>query len=268
MKRIDEAKCFILDLDGTIYLGDEIIDGAVDFINKLNKENKKFIFLTNNSSKNNNYYKEKLKSFGIYVSNNSIFTSGEATTIYLNSRNSGSKVFLIATNYLKDEFIRSGFNVTNIYEEDIDFVVLGFDTTLTYNKLWIACDLIREGVEFIATHPDINCPLEDGKFMPDAGAIIEFIYASTGKRPNIIGNPNTEIINCICKKYRINKEDMIIVGDRLYTDIKTGINSGITSILVLSGETKADDYSKSNIKADFVYNSVKEIINELNNKYN
>ncbi len=267
MKRIDEAKCFILDLDGTIYLGEEIIDGAVEFINELNTKNKKVIFLTNNSSKNSNYYKEKLKMFGINVNNNSIFTSGEATTIYLNSRKPGSKVFLIGTNYLKEEFKRSGFNVTDIYENDIDFVVLGFDTTLTYNKLWIACDLIRDGVEFIATHPDINCPLEGGKFMPDAGAIIEFIYASTGKRPNIIGKPNSEIINCICQKYRIKKEDMIIVGDRLYTDIKTGINSGIASILVLSGETKADDYKKSNIKADFVYDSVKEIINEFNNKY-
>lgn len=267
MKRIGEAKCFVLDLDGTIYLGDEIIDGAVDFINELNTMNKKVIFLTNNSSKNNNYYKEKLKRFGINVSNNSIFTSGEATTIYLNSRNPGSKVFLIGTNYLKEEFIRSGFKVADKYEDDIDFVVLGFDTTLTYNKLWIACDLIRIGCEFIATHPDINCPLSGGKFMPDAGAIIEFVYASTGNRPKIIGKPNSEIINCLCEKCKIKKEDMIIVGDRLYTDIKTGINSGITSILVLSGETKADDYQKSNIKADFVYNSVKEIINELNNKY-
>lgn len=263
MKKINDIGCFILDLDGTIYLGNKIIDGALDFLSELNVIGKEYIFLTNNSSKNRDFYKVKLSELGIDVDRNRIFTSGEATTIYLNSLKPCSKVFLIGTEYLVEEFINSGFIVSNKYEDDIDFVVLGFDTTVTYEKLWIACDLIRDGVEYISTHPDINCPLEGGKYMPDAGAMIEFIYASTGKRPYIIGKPNPEVINSICKKYKFKKDDLAIVGDRLYTDIKSGINSSISSILVLSGETTLDDYEKSNIKADYIYDSVKEIYKEL-----
>lgn len=263
MKSIDDLKCFILDMDGTIYLGNEIIDGAIEFINTIKSMGKEYIFLTNNSSKNRRVYKEKLDRLGFDIDEERIFTSGEATTIYLNSIKSNSKVFLLGTEYLKEEFLNAGFNITDRYENNINFVVLGFDTTLTYNKLWVACDLIREGVTYIATHPDKNCPLENGKYMPDTGAIIELLYSSTGKKPYIIGKPNKEIINSICKKYSVNKRDMAIVGDRLYTDIKTGENSGISSILVLSGETTIEQYNESKIKADFVYKSVKEINEEL-----
>lgn len=263
MKSIADFKCFILDMDGTIYLGNEIIDGAIEFINTIKSSGRDYIFLTNNSSKNRRVYKEKLNRLGLDINVERIFTSGEATTIYLNSIKPSSKIFLLGTEYLKEDFLSAGFNITDKYEKNIDFVVLGFDTTLTYNKLWIACDLIRDGVTYIATHPDKNCPLENGKYMPDTGSIIELIYSSTGKKPYIIGKPNKEVINSISKKYSVDKEDMVIVGDRLYTDIKTGVNSSISSVLVLSGETTIDQYNESEIKADFVYKSVKEINEEL-----
>lgn len=264
MKSIADFKCFILDMDGTIYLGNEIIDGAIEFINTIKSSGREYIFLTNNSSKNRRVYKEKLNRLGFDINVERIFTSGEATTIYLNSIKPNSKIFLLGTEYLKEEFLSAGFNITDKYEKNIDFVVLGFDTTLTYNKLWIACDLIRDGVTYIATHPDKNCPLENGKYMPDTGAIIELIYSSTGKRPYIIGKPNKEVINSICKKYNVDKSNMAIVGDRLYTDIKTGENSDISSVLVLSGETAIEQYNESEVKADFIYDSVKEINEDLN----
>lgn len=263
MKDIKDIKCFLLDMDGTFYLGDKLIDGSLDFLETLEKQNKEYLFLTNNSSKNRYAYVEKLKRLGLEIEPDRVFTSGEATTIFLRQKKPGAKIFLLGTKLLEEEFTNAGFKLIKDRSEKPDFVVLGFDTTLTYEKLWIACDFIRDGVEYIATHPDFNCPLEDSKFMPDAGAMIEFIYASTQRRPYVVGKPNKTIIESLCEKYEYNKEDIAMVGDRLYTDIKTGENAGITSILVLSGETSIEDYNNSEIKANYVFDSLKEINEKL-----
>lgn len=263
MKSLNEIKCFILDMDGTFYLGNKLIDGSLDFIETLKKQNKEFVFLTNNSSKNKYAYKDKLRNLGLEINEERIFTSGEATTIYLKSKRPKSKIFLLGTTSLKKEFLEAGFELIDGKENKPDYVVLGFDTTLTYDKMWRACDFIRDGAEYIATHPDYNCPIEDCKFMPDAGAMIDFIYASTQRRPYVVGKPNKTIIDVFCEKYGYDKSEIAIVGDRLYTDIKTGVNSDISSILVLSGETKLEEYEKSEIKATFVYPSLKEINEKL-----
>ncbi|WP_304944314.1 HAD-IIA family hydrolase [Vallitalea guaymasensis] len=263
MRDLHKIKCFLLDMDGTFYLGDELIDGSMDFLNILERQDKDFLFLTNNSSKNRMAYVEKLKRLGCEVEPDKVFTSGEATTIYLQNEKPGAKVFLLGTPLLEEEFINAGFELVKDRNESPDYVVLGFDTTLTYDKLWIACDYIRDGVTYIATHPDYNCPLEGGKFMPDAGAMIDFIAASTGRRPHVIGKPNADIISVICDKYGYNRQEIAMVGDRLYTDIKTGINADIATVVVLSGETSITDYEKSDINADFVYPSLKEIGEDL-----
>ena len=259
MSKITDIQCFLLDMDGTFYLGNKLIDGSLDFVNYLRSEGKKFIFLTNNSSKSSIDYVEKLRMFGCNVAEEDIFTSGEATTIYLSQIKNNAKIFLLGTKALEDEFISQGFELVNGVETTPDFVVLGFDQTLTYNKLWLACDLIRDGVPYIATHPDFNCPLEGGKYMPDTGSMIELIKASTGKTPYVVGKPNSYIIEAICLKHGLLKENLAMAGDRLYTDIQTGINANITSILVLSGETRLEDYKQSSIKADYVFNSLKEL---------
>jgi len=263
MGDIKDIKCFVLDMDGTFYLGNNLIDGSLDFIKTINTQNKQFVFLTNNSSKNKYYYMKKLKNMGLNIEAERVFTSGEATTIYLKNKKPGSKVFILGTELLKEEFIAAGFELVNDRKTTPDFVVLGFDTTLTYEKLWIACDFIREGVEYVATHPDYNCPIEDLKVMPDIGAMIDFIYASTKIKPYIVGKPNKTIIEVLCSKYGYDKSQIAIVGDRLYTDIKTGSNADIVSILVYSGETTKEDYKNSDIRADYVYNSLKEINEDL-----
>ncbi|GMQ58929.1 HAD-IIA family hydrolase [Vallitalea sediminicola] len=263
MRDLHKIKCFLLDMDGTFYLGDELIDGSMDFLKILEKQDKEFLFLTNNSSKNRMAYVEKLKRLGCDVEPDKVFTSGEATTIYLQNEKPEATVFLLGTPLLEEEFINAGFKLVKGINESPDYVVLGFDTTLTYEKLWIACDYIRDGVTYIATHPDYNCPLAGGKFMPDAGAMIDFIAASTGKRPHVIGKPNADIINVICDKYGYNREEIAMVGDRLYTDIKTGINADIATAVVLSGETTIREYEKSDIIADFVYPSLKELGEDL-----
>ncbi|WP_022819727.1 HAD-IIA family hydrolase [Fusobacterium russii] len=263
MKNIKDIKCFLLDMDGTIYLGNKLIDGAKEFLNTL-KENKiKYLFLTNNSSKNKDRYVEKLNGLGIEANREDVFTSGEATTIYLNKLKKGAKIFLLGTKDLEEEFEKAGFVLIKERAKDIDFVVLGFDTTLTYEKLWIACEYISEGTTYIATHPDFNCPLEGGKFMPDVGSMIELIKASTGKVPTVIGKPSSHIIEAILNKYNLKKEELAMVGDRLYTDIRTGLDNGLTSILVMSGETDDEMLKETIYKPDFIFKSVKELKEEL-----
>lgn len=260
MNNLKEATIYLLDMDGTIYLGNELIDGSKEFLKTIKEKGKKYIFLTNNSSKNKDSYVEKLNNLGIDATRDEVFTSGEATTMYLNKQKPGAKIYLLGTPALEEEFSNAGFTLEKERHKSIDYVVLGFDTTLTYEKLWAACEYISEGVEYIATHPDFNCPLPNEKFMPDAGAMAALIEASTGKTPMVIGKPNKEIVESIALKYGLDKEQMVMVGDRLYTDIMTGLNAGIISVLVYSGETKEEDYKNSNIKSDYVFNSVKDMI--------
>jgi len=263
LEMLKEKAVYLLDMDGTIYLGDELIDGSKKFLETIKQKGKRYIFLTNNSSKNKEAYVGKLNNLGIPASEEEVFTSGEATTMYLKKQKEGAKVFLLGTKALEEEFERAGFILEKERHKSIDYVVLGFDTTLTYEKLWAACEYISEGVEYIATHPDFNCPLPNDKFMPDAGAMAAFIQASTGRTPKVIGKPNKEIVESIASKYGLDKKDMVMVGDRLYTDIKTGENAGIASVLVYSGETKEEDYRNSEIRADYVFNSVKDMIDLL-----
>lgn len=259
MTDLKDIKCFLLDMDGTFYLGNKLIDGAIEFLEILKSQNKDFIFVTNNSSQNSKEYKKKLENLGVLVDEDKVFTSGEATTIFLKKEYPNSKIYLMGTELLEEEFEKSGFTLIKNKDDKPDYVVLGFDTTMTYDKIWYACDYIREGVTYIATHPDFNCPLEGGKYKPDAGAIISMIKASTEKEPIVIGKPNPYIIDAIVEKYSLNKNEIAIVGDRLYTDIQTGINSSIISILVLSGETTKEMYSFSEIKPDYVFDSLKEL---------
>ncbi|MDF1618142.1 HAD-IIA family hydrolase [Petrocella sp. FN5] len=263
MTILKEKTVYLLDMDGTIFLGDVLIDGSKEFLEAIKSEGKRYIFLTNNSSKNKSTYVDKLTRLGIHVTEEEVFTSGEATTLYLSKYKEGAKVFLLGTKSLEDEFERAGFTLVKERNQEVDYVVLGFDTSLTYEKLWIACEYISEGVTYIATHPDFNCPLPNDKFMPDAGAMAALIEASTGKRPKVMGKPNKEVVESIAYKYSLNKADMIMVGDRLYTDIKTGINAGIATVLVYSGETKEVDYQNSETRANYVFDSVKDMIGLL-----
>lgn len=259
MAKLNEVQCFLLDMDGTIFLGDELIPGAKRFLDHLKEEGKRYIFLTNNSSKNRYMYQEKLHRMGLTVSQEEIFTSGEATTVYLQKQNPGAKVFLLGNEHLEREFFEAGFRLVKHREEAVDYVVLGFDTTLTYDKIWAACDHLVAGAAYIATHPDINCPLPERRFMPDTGAMIKMFEASTGRLPQIIGKPNKGVVDAVMAKYGLQREALAIVGDRLYTDIQLGENAGILKILVLSGETTQGMHQESTIKADHVFPSVKEL---------
>ena len=257
---LKDIKCFVLDMDGTFYLGYTLIDGSLEFIETVEDQGKDFLFLTNNSSRSGEYYVEKLRNMDCHVEKDKVFTSGEATAIYLSKKRRGQSVYVLGTKFLKDELAE--YDIA-IVEDDPDLVVIGFDTTLTYEKMSKVCTYIRNGVPFIATHPDFNCPTEDG-MIPDIGAILAFIEASTEQRPElIVGKPHGEIVESLLEKTGCKKEEIAIVGDRLYTDIATGVNHGILSILVLTGETSIDDVETSSVKPDMIFDSLKAISDQL-----
>ena len=249
----------MLDMDGTFYLSDHLLPGALDFMDHLAKNQLDYLFLTNNSSKNREMYTEKIGKLGFKVDASKIFTSGEATTIYLKKHTNYQKIYLLGTEALESEFIQAGFELT---KESADAVVLGFDTSLTYEKIWKACDLIREGIPYIATHPDFNCPTENG-FMPDIGSFMAMIEVSTGRKADVIvGKPYHHIVNAVVEKTGYKLEEIAMIGDRLYTDIALG-KAGIKTILVLSGETKIEDLEESEFKADIVANDLEDLLKKM-----
>ncbi len=248
MSSLADIRLFLLDMDGTVYLGSRLLPGSLDFLRYLGETGRDHLFLTNNSSRNAQYYAQKLTKLGWPAQPGEILTSGEATALYLGGLKPAARVYLLGTPDLETEFEGHGFVLT---DENPDYVVLGFDMTLTYDKLVRACDLVRGGVPFIATHPDLNCPTETG-YIPDCGAMTALITASTGVTPKVIGKPNREIIDAMFRKKPVRRDQVAMVGDRLYTDIVMGHNAGVTSVLVLSGEAKESDIPAAPVKPDHV----------------
>ena len=254
---IKNIKLFVLDMDGTIYLGENILPGAIEFVKNTRESGRKVVFFTNNASKNPNNYVEKLNRMGFGAVREDVITAGDVTIEYLKRHRPGEAVYLVGTPALEQSFKDAGI----ILSEKASIVVSSFDTTLTYEKLVIACDLIRNGAEFFCTHPDFNCPTENG-FIPDSGAIAALITTSTNVEPKYFGKPYKETADMISDLFGVPFEKTAIVGDRLYTDIALGKNNGLMSVLVLSGETKIDDINESNAP-DIILNGIGEIIEYL-----
>ena len=255
-RALSGIRCFLLDMDGTFYLEEHLLPGALEFIEAIGAQGKEYIFLTNNSSRHRGYYAKKISRMGLAVPEKHIFTSGEATALFLKRKSPGARIYVVGTEFLEEEFRQHGFILD---EQNPEMVVLGFDTTLTYHKLWRLCDLVRAGLPYIATHPDLNCPTKDG-FMPDIGAMIAFVQTSTGRLPDqVIGKPNRTIIDELSNRLHIPLEQLAMIGDRLYTDIALGETTGITTILVLSGETQPADLEASPFKPDYIFNNIGEV---------
>ena len=254
-RALEDIKLFVLDMDGTFYLGDKIFDFSLEFLDQVKKSGKKFIFFTNNSSKAPKDYIVKLARMNCLIGEKFIMTSGDITIEYLRSHYPKASVYLVGTKELEKSFEDAGINLVSTMP---DVVVVGFDTTLTYEKLEKACTYIRNGAKFIATHLDINCPTEDG-FIPDCGAICEAIKLSTDVEPEFMGKPYGRTVEMIAQRTNFSKNEIAFVGDRLYTDVATGVNNGSMGILVLSGETKLSDVEKSDVKPDLIFPSLKEL---------
>lgn len=261
---LNSKKLFIFDMDGTIYLGGIPFEFAKSFIKNLRANGKQVLFFTNNASHTSNFYFNKLARLGFEPQNNEIMTAGDVTFEFLNRHRSKRSVYAVATDELINEYREKGINILNSECDSslnqADVVVTSFDTSLTYEKLNTACRLIRNGAEYISTHPDLNCPTEDG-FIPDSGAIAALVTASTGVTPTYFGKPYKETIEMITEYTGYSTEEICIFGDRLYTDIALGKSFGVTACLVLSGETKQSDVdsAEEKDKPDLTFNSLDDV---------
>lgn len=248
-----EKKLFVFDMDGTIYLGGRVFPFAAELIKLLRASGRRILFFTNNASHNPEFYMEKLARMGFEPQAGEVLTAGSVTAAYLIRHEAGRAVYLVGTPELEAQFAAEGIELS----EDADLVVSSFDTTLTYRKMEIACRLIRRGATWLSTHPDLNCPTEDG-FIPDSGAITAFIHASTGREPICFGKPHEPAIRMMCEVTGVKEEDAVIFGDRLYTDIALGKKNGVTAVLVLTGETTEADVARAlpQDKPDFTVESL------------
>jgi len=263
LKNID---LFLLDLDGTVYLGERVFEGAREFIKLLKENQKDFLFLTNNSSKSSEDYYSKLLNMGFEITKENVFTSGQAMGIYIKTihkEKRSPKVYVVGTSSLKRELKSMGIFVVDSPNYNIDYLVVGFDTQLTYKELLDACELIRRGVPFLATNPDLVCPLDGGRYIPDCGSICIMLENATKKKPVFVGKPSSIMVDIISNFKKVEKNKIAMIGDRLYTDIKMAKDSGMVAVLVLSGETRMEDVEASSLKPDLIYGSIKDIYEEL-----
>ena len=258
MKDLKKAKLFLLDMDGTIYLDNDLFEGVTDFLNYVKEIGGRYLFLTNNSSKSVNKYIEKLSGLGIAATAEDFLTSTDATIVHLKPKNY-KKIYALGTASFKEQLKDAGLPITDRLEDDIDCLLLGFDTELTFKKLEDACILLNRGVDYVATNPDWVCPTWYG-FVPDCGSVCEMLFNASKRRPKFIGKPRPEMALLAMKKTGFSPEETALIGDRLYTDIACGVNAKVNSVFVLSGEGTLGDLEKSDVKPDFVFKDIKEIL--------
>ena len=257
---LKSKELFIFDMDGTIYLGNQVFPFAVRFIRNLRKNGKRVLFFTNNASHSPDFYLHKLTRLGFEPTREEIMTSGDVTAEFLNRHRAGKSVYLVGTSELEESFKDYGISLIDGSSQSADIVITSFDTTLTYEKLDNACRMVRNGAEYLSTHPDFNCPTETG-FIPDSGAIAAFVTASTGVTPTYFGKPYRETVEMIAEATQTPLSDMCIFGDRLYTDIALGKRHGVTAVLVLSGETTEEDVENAlpADRPDYVFDSLDDV---------
>lgn len=255
---LKNKKLWLFDMDGTIYKENVLFDGTLELLSAINDFNGKYVFITNNSSKSVDDYIEKVNNLGIKANAKNFFTSTQATIWYLKRIYPNAKVYCQGTKSFIKELQSAQLNVTTKVE-DVDVVVIGFDMELTTKKIRDTCEILStQEVVYLATNPDLVCPVSFG-FIPDCGSICDMIKNATGKVPKYIGKPESIVVDIVREKYGIGKEETVVVGDRLYTDIAMGINSGITSVCVLTGEATITEIEKGNIKPTYTFKSIKDI---------
>ena len=261
MSNLKDKKLFLLDMDGTIYLDNDLFDGTLDFLDYVKNSGGRYMFLTNNSSKSVDKYIEKLASLGITAEAEDFFTSTNATVLDL-KKQSYKKIYAFGTTSFKEQLKEGGLPITDKLEDDIDCLCMGFDTELTFQKLEDACIMLNRGVDYIATNPDWVCPTWYGS-VPDCGSVSQMLCNATGRMPRFIGKPEPAMALLAIEKAGYNKEDAVLIGDRLYTDIACGVNAGISTIFVLSGEGTMEDLEKNEAKPEFIYDNIRTVYNDL-----
>jgi len=256
-------KLFLFDMDGTLYLGDRLFDFTLELLDALKASGRRYLFMTNNSSKSVEDYIKKLERLGIAATREDFITSSQATAFYLKKHHWGQRLYVCGTQSLKKELQREGFTVTE-QVADTDCIVMGFDTELTFQKLHDVSYLLltRKEIPYIATNPDYVCPTEFGS-VPDCGSVCDMIFNATGKRPVVIGKPSPLMPELAMEWTGCSREETCVVGDRIYTDVKSGLNAGVTGILVMSGETTREILDASPDRPHLVLEDAREILEAI-----
>lgn len=260
---LQNMQLFLFDMDGTLYIGDSLFDFTIELLEQIRNKGARYLFMTNNSSKSVADYIRKLEKLGIKADRDDFITSSQATAYYLHQHFPNHTLYVCGTESLKEELRNQGFQVS----EDItktECIVMGFDTELTFQKLHDVSYLLltQPDLPYIATNPDLVCPTEFGS-VPDCGSVCNMIYNATGKRPVVIGKPSALMPELAMQRLGISKDKTCVIGDRIYTDIKSGLNAGVTGILVMSGETTEQILMDSEDKPHIVLNDAGEILQEL-----
>ena len=250
-----KKRLFLLDMDGTIYLGDQLFDGTTDFLNQVRAQGGKYLFVTNNSSRSVSAYVDRLNGMGIPSSAGDFLTSVDALIWYLRGKYDNALIYAFGTRTFRQQLAEAGFRVTDRLEDGVSLLVCGFDTELTFQKLEDACILLNRGVEYIAANLDWVCPTWYGS-VPDVGCVCEMLRRATGRTPRSIGKPEPAMLRLALERTGYPAEQAVMVGDRLYTDIASGVNAGIDTVFVLSGEGTRKDAAESEAKPTWIFDGI------------
>ena len=260
---VRQVKLYLFDMDGTLYLGDRLYDFTVELLKTIRQTGGQYLFMTNNSSKSVEDYVKKLASLGIEATREDFMTSSQATAFYLKQNHPGKTLYVCGTRSLIAELESEGFTVTTDLDK-VECVVMGFDTELTFQKLHDVSYLLltRPELPYIATNPDLVCPTEFGS-VPDCGSVCIGIKNATGREPIVIGKPSPLMPQLAMEKLGFSCDQTAVVGDRIYTDVKSGLNAGCTGILVLSGESTLQTLAESEDKPHLVLEDASAILQAL-----
>lgn len=249
-------KIVFLDMDGTVYLGEKLIPGTKGFLSALRKKQINYYYLSNNSSRSKTDYVSKLERLGIPASTEEIILSTDGVIDFLLGRKI-DKTYVVGTLSMKDMFIHAGIEVDS---QNPTYIILGYDTELNYLKIKTAALFLQKKIPMLATHKDLVCPTQEGP-IPDVGAIMALFKKATGKLPEkIFGKPNKEMLDHIIKRHEATANDLVIIGDRIYTDMEMANRIGCDFILVLSGETQKEDVSKLKTKPTLIVDNLSQLL--------
>lgn len=256
VSKIRNKNGFICDMDGVIYHGNKVLPGVKDFIQWLQKENKRFLFLTNSSERSQRELQDKLARMGIVVDEQHFYTSALATASFLHSQIPKGSAFVIGEAGLLNALYDLGYTMNSV---DPDYVVMGETRSYSYEKIEQAVNLVIKGAKLIGTNPDVNGPIENG-IAPATAALIAPIEIATGKKAYFVGKPNPLMMRSALKKLQCRREETVIIGDRMDTDIIAGIESEIDTCLVLSGITSQKEINQFAYRPHFVLHGVIDIL--------
>jgi len=258
---LQHKKLFLFDIDGTLAVGDTLYEGSAELLDYIASIGGKSYFITNNSTRSSADYVERFRrAFGLETTEGQFITSGYMTIRFLKEHYAGKKIFVLGTASFVAELRRNELWVTETAEDNICCVVVAYDSELTYDKLVQICKVLSNtDVPFYATNPDLCCPIDFG-FIPDCGAICNMITDSTGKRPTFLGKPSKEVVKLCLAQSGFSKEETLVVGDRLYTDIACGINGGVDACVVFTGEAKPEDMADTEYPATYCFENIKELL--------